>query len=947
MPRIKRTINGIKMLSEDEIAIIDEFINSSEGVKKAADELKHIFQKHFCFKEEEIKLYIYNICEQLENDVVYKIRDLCKAFEENDIKDFDKEKRNPLARSVFDDIISLFKDKVRHISESFEDVLDMARTLHIDPFKLAIKTNLEKLTEENFEQTINSLTKEKYLDSHTEEYSHLFTNEEFKDALEHCATLANQATSERVAKIFNLLNNLFWDENAKAYLYDVRDIIKSAPSILSCPPATIENTIEMLKTFYEDSVGGRAKLLQRIKLSPTILTVDFNRITSFNSIFAKTIESIIASKKNPTAIQKNAKKYSQSLADELVFDINRLTQIDKLKTETMPEKAEILTKYLGVDNAITCLQNTSILQASPQYLELALASIIQEEMDSKINLRQTFVENPSRILNQYENTYRDNGGANGEAEIERAKKKQIIVSEFPEIFLSNAEFESIKRKAGNKKVGISQKLIDKLVKEAREEEAKRKALEVERLKAEAQEAERYRQARKEERQRKKEEEREKKRLQKIAEKERFIAQRTANSQQVAINTEKELTLEEKQALRCSKVPKVKPISKELSIFQTYLAQYEPIFEAFKLNNYYPKNLPRFSKIKEALTLFEDTSIEAYELSKQIIEYAKFLQDKILDKKNEMAITNLSYIITDKDYTDITGKGLYIFERVKDINKKYNKVFNIITESFKKNSEAAKVFAHKYISNDNLFMKVGYLRDIICEYAYAIEEEAEAFFGKKCEEMFFPDYLQDSIKFVQSFTNNFYFNLNCNAPLLYDIYCVSLHEVLFHRDSRISKKWDKSVLNPLQYNNDLDSDVPSLNPDLLFSFVSLLDEEVKYLYEVNSHTFPFYNLNTGNFIIQYQSNSAPKDDCQCYSAHVTSDNERCHPGLKPAVLSDNFPNLPLKLHFINLSQEDEKKQFLTFNNEETENQDEEAVDIDEIIKIINEVKNSSDNEGEGE
>lgn len=751
MPRNRKSIKSIQMLSEEEKHAIDAYLASNPDLKKKMESLKGVFRKHFCFGEEEIKLYIYNICKTQERETISALNDLYEQFAANDVAEFNHDSRCTQARGIIDDTIDLFLNDIKGIGADFVDILREAKRQNIDPFKLAIKTNMRTATIDKFTSSLEALSQHKYYDINTGKEDELLSKAEVKEVIEQCASLACNASSEAIQEILNLLNGLFYDKTQKAYIYDVHEIIKSAPSILLTPPETIDMAISLIQEFKG---LDKAEMLYRIKVSPTIVTVNFEKVFKCNDAMVETIDAIVKSKgrKDLTPEQKKS-GYAHTIADKFTFDINHLTQIEKLKLENFKQTGEILTKYLGSDNAITCLQNMTVLNAPPEFLEYMLASLVQEEKASGINLRSLFVESPYRALTKIDLKEDEAQGKQGSSvpEYTKGKKEEIVIKEFPSVFVSEQDYEKIKKRVGNKNLGLTQDLLEKMKKFEEERQA--------RLKAEAEEAQR-RLA--EERRLKREAEKEKKRLSRRQAR-RNESSFTARSMSVAIETtpsisEKapELSLEEKRKARIATakaaIESLEPLPAVPVLHDVFRGLYTPIIKGFEANGYYPK-LPKLHKI---LSSFESLIVGqnmAQDVHQQIMVASSRLHNLVYnDEKDEpreiysvlqqRGVTGRTIIEEMCDTANALiikckGTDSYVSDAVRAIN---NSVDRKQKDFFSKTPSV----------NDNMILKHDDLRQCYQEYALRVDDLADDYFGTDFVHEFYNENLQQHITLLANY-----------------------------------------------------------------------------------------------------------------------------------------------------------------------------------------------------
>ncbi len=781
MPKITKTLNNLDMPTEEELQIIDEYVNSKPEVKKMVDSLKDIMSQHFCFGTEEIKVYIYNICKDLEDKTVQDFNALYTAFAENDIKTFDSDERKGIARGIINDSIALYKSENAKISEEFIEVLEEARSRNIDPFKLAIKTNMKTASVEKFSNTIYALAEKKYVDSNAKTEESLLKGAELNEVLEQCASLAFKATEDAVSQILSLLNGLFWNEEKQGYTYDVREIIRSAPSILLSKPEDIAETIGMLELFYAED--GKEALLARIKRSPSLLTINFTKVSKFGKVYASAIEKIVAQKKEKTSTQKNTAVYAQEISDKFIMNIDHLTQIEKLKLEHIEEISEILTKYLGEDNAVTCMQNMTVLYSNPAFLECMLASIVQEEgLTGSTELRQYFVKNPYSALTKVEisaeQSVRRGDQEADNIEFKKAEKEKVEIKAFPNVFITNTELEKIKKRAGNRNTGLTQDLLEKMKKTA--EEAERKAREeAERIAREQSEADALRrQTRNDERRRKKEEERMRKRLARSG-------GGVQNQQPTLVQPQPslssaELTLEERQEIRRGKIKLPAPLSENYNKKDVLRILYAPIIDAFTDNGFYPKNFRGFNEMCKAY----ENLVEGLEVSRStynsICTLNAHLKALTYDFISQDKYSNLLDRIVKVDtngqceLSKIIDEAQTVLNTAQENEKYYSRAMKAMNDCVKRSKDG---LIEEINTEENLFLKYITFRTNLASYIDSLEDTAEEFFGKEYEKIFFNKEREGAL---QNIVNLIQENLNPKSynALIIDIYTNDYFKIIF-------------------------------------------------------------------------------------------------------------------------------------------------------------------------
>ncbi len=717
MARVKRTLTAIKNMTEEERGAVKELIASDEKFKKATEEIKKIFASHFCFDEDEIELFISNICEGMDEQLVSTLQDVYEEFVKNDITGFDREERRELARGLVDNTLIVFAKENNALKEEFISVLREAKALKVDPFKLAIKTNIQSANLEKFQSSLEALMVEKYYGPKGE-YRELFTEGETRAALERCASIAYDVNAETLQQIMNVLNDLMFDKQTNSFVYDPRSLIKDVPSLLLAKPKDIENAIEMLK-LCNDYKMDKA-LLKRIKASPSLLLVHPNIISNVNKVLTEEIEKLVNKKPyaERTKAEKNPHSFAVELSDKFTLDINHLTQIEKMKPENFGNISAILEHYLGIDNAVTCMQNMNVLSSDPSMLEFMLATLVREETNSNLPLRDYFVLNPYPFLAkaQQEQNIGGNGGEEDGITIERTKKKEIVVKKLPEISLTDEEYLRLQNKVNKTNRGLTIKNLAK-IKEIEEEKRKEAARqEKERAEEEKRNLEALRAARREE---------------KKAKKEKKKGRSTTQAPIVASAPQKpektEPSLEEKQALRRSKL--VFPQHQDVPVEKALEEYFLPIIDGFIKNGYYYKS-PSLSSVTSSLKTYLAYKNPIEGIYEQITDLRDRMINILYDRKAETSPTWLKDLFTVQPNNKTTIENLMEnISLLMDVSDKKHDVLKLASSQLIKsgNSRELRVFNPIVSTSYPSVLQANELINNYDEYIQAVNKEAAAFY----------------------------------------------------------------------------------------------------------------------------------------------------------------------------------------------------------------------------
>ena len=365
--------------------------------------------------------------------------------------------RKKQAENIIFDVYDLYKSQTRKVGEDFVDCMREAKRIGIDPFRFAIKTNIEKANCDKFQETLNALTAKydaRYFKKKpSEKEEQLFSHDETKAILDQCMTLAMQLNSELVELVLITLNDLTYDKKNGIFYADVREFIRKAPSILLANPENMYATISNLQTYYKKMGKTQEDLVQRVLQSPSVLCADSKDIDSTINLLAKNYQSLIS--QLPEKVRRG--KDARVMAEAFAYDVTNLSQIKSLKTESLGKMQDILVKYLGAENALTCFQNMEILNKAPAIVEYALA-VISTSPNSK-ELREKFIKSPNTFLEEkkdFTQSSSDNEGGEGTERKTFFANKETL----PEVNLSKEEIENLKSKVSKKDLKTLQEKID-------------------------------------------------------------------------------------------------------------------------------------------------------------------------------------------------------------------------------------------------------------------------------------------------------------------------------------------------------------------------------------------------------------------------------------------------------------------------------------------------------
>lgn len=614
---------GISLAEKEEIK---KFIKDNPQIKERVDKIQKVLKEKFYLSETEVENYILKICEDESEKDIFFFQDIFEEFEKNDVGSFDADERKKQARNIIFDVYDLYKSQTRKVGEDFIDCMREAKRLGIDPFRFAIKTNIEKANGDKFQQTLDSLTAEydaMYFkkNSAKNETEILFSHDETKAILEQCMTLAMRLNCDLVEYVLLTLSDLAYDKKKGVFYADVREFIRKAPSILLANPLSIESTISKLKNYYEKIGKTQEDLVQRVLQSPSVLCADSKDIDSTIDLLAKNYQSLIS--QLPEKIRRG--KDARVMAEAFAYDVTNLSQIKSLKTESFGKMQEILIKYLGAENALTCFQNMEILNKAPEIVEYALA-VISTSPNSK-DLREKFVKSPNTFMEEKKDFSQNNsdieGGVGTERKIFFANKETL-----PDVNLSKEEMENLKNKVSKKDLKTLQEKID---------------AEKERLAELQRKYEEEKRRRREEKKAREKAEKEKRRADRKANKDKKPSQIIVNAQNLSEQEDKpQLSYEEKMRKRLSYLwpPKKGKLKSGEVPHKDFENIYEPIFNVLDRCGI-ELDLPKYKDVKEIFKKYDSLAVDSMVASQLSILYGQFFKSLLSEGVETPIISLLS------------------------------------------------------------------------------------------------------------------------------------------------------------------------------------------------------------------------------------------------------------------------------------------------------------------
>lgn len=592
---------GISLAEKEEIK---KFIKDNPQIKERVDKIQKVLKEKFYLSETEVENYILKICEDESEKDIFFFQDIFEEFEKNDVESFDTDERKKQARNIIFDVYDLYKSQTRKVGEDFIDCMREAKRLGIDPFRFAIKTNIEKANGDKFQQTLDSLTAEydaMYFkkNSAKNETEILFSHDETKAILEQCMTLAMRLNCDLVEYVLLTLSDLAYDKKKGVFYADVREFIRKAPSILLANPVNMYATISNLQTYYNKMGKTQEYLVQRVLQSPSVLCADSNYIDSTINLLAENYQSLISQLPEKVKRGKDARAMAEAFAYD-VTNLSNLSQIKSLTTESLKNMQDILVRYLGAENALTCFQNMEILNKAPEIVEYALA-VISTSPNSK-DLREKFIKSPNTFLEEKKDFSQNDDNKDGQG----TERKTFFANKeaLPDVKLSKEEIEDLKSKVSKKDLKTLQEKID---------------AEKERLAELQREFE-------EEKRRRREEKKAKKKESKLKAKNDKPLQIIEGQNPSEQENQPELSYEEKMRKRLSYLwpPKKGKLKSGEVPHKDFENIYEPIFKVFDRCGF-ELDLPKFKDVKEIFKKYDSLAIDSMVATQLSILYGSIFK----------------------------------------------------------------------------------------------------------------------------------------------------------------------------------------------------------------------------------------------------------------------------------------------------------------------------------
>ena len=413
-----------------------------------ADELQSVLADTFKLRSEDIKKYITKILDEKDEEAVWALTDFFLKFKKYNIDGVYSLERSKASKEVVNRAIKMYYTNKERIQDHFFVAMDFAQKQGIDPIQVATMENLRKLTRSIYENTYNTLTKVQYEDPITGQMLTLYNDAEFKQLIENCASVICKVNENDVGEVYSILSVFGYDKENKTYYVsknDAKDMMKRCGSLLTFPPERLKENIEFLRLHFIPPMTS-AELVCRISKSPSILTIDREKINKFEDCIFENLTDLRAI--NPALFPqgKEFEEFARKYARESTFNIEKLSSINGLNKDNLKQFSkvkDILVKYLGPKNAFETFTDFNVLSTDPQVLDALLEKFVQfDKENNSFKMRTFFIKHPASALNILQNDQPITSTSFQSAKRTPRKPKEVDVSSMPTNAKSNAYLTS-------------------------------------------------------------------------------------------------------------------------------------------------------------------------------------------------------------------------------------------------------------------------------------------------------------------------------------------------------------------------------------------------------------------------------------------------------------------------------------------------------------------------
>lgn len=387
---------------------LEYILSQNEILKDSVDKITEIFKKYCFLTEKEIKNEIKEIIARNDEEVAFDLACFYEKYVSYEIKDVAPEARRKFAEIALSKTTEIYlKDRAK-IEKEFFELLDIAKANNIDPFALALKSNLKTPSAKRFQESLEALMHRDYYNHNDFKHSYkLFNAKETKEFFENCASSICKINEDNVQEIIYLLSEFFYDPATKRYVVSPKQAIKQVNSLILENPEKLARTMDFLYNNFTNSKFtsfpmSKKELALRVAKAPSILLIQPETILTFNNKLQENIETILT---HPTFQNTDLLKdpeFVERKAREISFDLDRLTSITSIREcdlKNMDNITHILIKHFGANNALNCFSDMNFLSIEPTVLDALIYKLKLEEKKTKIPYSKFLIENPARAIN--------------------------------------------------------------------------------------------------------------------------------------------------------------------------------------------------------------------------------------------------------------------------------------------------------------------------------------------------------------------------------------------------------------------------------------------------------------------------------------------------------------------------------------------------------------------
>lgn len=354
------------------------------------DNIIKVFREEFYFSENDVEKTIQNILQNNDIRLINRLAEIVYEFIGQ--SNLEKEEKNRLGKKIIENCLSVYQFENSLINKEFAQVLRIAKSYNIDPYKFAIKSNIRSASVQKFTKSIYALCKKEYFDPVTQTYSPLFNENEMSQVINECAYVACKLSEENIQNVLSILNQLSYDKQNSRYYFDPKALIKSNKSLLTLKPARLSSNIKYLTTLASDQGYKKSDLLSLVALSPAILTISIEKLDSFKETYKKALLTIM-----PKPKEEKTQQEAEEIASKMAYSFDKMVTIQNINLENLTKNMATYQRFLGNENAVNFSRNLSLLSKEPKFVEYLMLRLSQEENNGNKDFRKFVVEHASMI----------------------------------------------------------------------------------------------------------------------------------------------------------------------------------------------------------------------------------------------------------------------------------------------------------------------------------------------------------------------------------------------------------------------------------------------------------------------------------------------------------------------------------------------------------------------